>query len=97
MTLAIISLVVSISCYVHVVIVSRRTKRQLNELERLMKISNEAYIQEQTQRWLRGEIKSRIEKGVGVCGTDVEVIEPMPGVEIVVGTVKYGKSARKQA
>lgn len=52
-------------------------------------IGIDAYIGEQIQRWVNGEIPSKTEKGVS--GTYVEVIEPMPGWKIVVGTTAQGK------
>ncbi len=90
-TLPLVSLVVSVACLIYVVITTRRTAKNWHELNRLRAIGMDAYVGEQIQRWTNGEIPSKTEKGVGVSGTDVEVIEPMPGWKIVVGTVAHGK------
>lgn len=89
MKLAIVSLVISVVCLIYAVIIARRTAKNLKELNHSRAIGIDAYIGEQIQRWVNGEIQSKTEKGVS--GIFVEVIEPMPGWKIVVGTTAQGK------
>lgn len=88
---ALASLIVSLLCLVYVVRKYRQMRRDQTELEHAHIVGFDAYIAEQIQRWANGEIHSRTKK-IDVTGDElVEVVEPISGWEIVVGTTRRGK------
>lgn len=86
--LLMIALVLSIAALVFVLRTSRQTRRIWEELERQRVVGMDAWIAEQVRRWVDGELRSKTEKGIHV---DTEVIEPIPGWRITVGTMEHGK------
>lgn len=90
-TLAVVSLVAALAALLYSLNTARQTKRIWTELERQRQMGMDAWLADQVRRWSAGELPSRTEKGSGLAGTDVEVIEPLPGWSIVVGTTAFGK------
>lgn len=90
--LAAFSLLVSLLCFAYVVHKYRRMRRDMAELKHSHTVGLDAYIAEQMQKWVNGEIHSRTKK-MDVTGDKlVEVIEPISGWEIVVSTTRRGKT-----
>lgn len=91
MTLPLISLVISVACLIYVIRTSRQTRLIMRTLEQQRTMGMDAWLAEQVSRWVNGELQSRLEKSTGASGTDIAIIEPLPGWRICVGTIEQGK------
>lgn len=89
--LACVSLIVSAAALIYIVKTSRQTRYIRDELSEKQRIGGDAWVAKHVQHWRDGKLASRIEKGIGVSGSDVEIIEPLPGWKIVVATLEGGK------
>ncbi|OJW46178.1 MAG: hypothetical protein BGO63_03670 [Candidatus Accumulibacter sp. 66-26] len=86
-----ISLVIAVAALIYTVRTARQSRRVFDGLKRQTVIGMDAWIAEQVQRWASGELRSSTQKGVGPGHIDAEIIEPIPGWQIVVGTTAHGK------
>lgn len=91
MTLPLASLIISITSLFYVLWTGRQTRQIVQALEQQRRMGMDAWLAEQVSRWVKGELPSHTEQGVGVSGTNAEIIEPLPGWRIWVGTIEHGK------
>ncbi len=82
------ALIASIGALLYSVKTTRQTKYIRDEMSDQHRIGVDAWVEKHIQRWRDGKLASRVEKGSGVSGSDIEIIEPLPGWEIVVATCR---------